>query len=176
MDRGKFPVPLAETHTNRMGGIERRIIGLADLLIRLGIPYENDETLRIAEELTELRQSRAHGTSRQLAVKRGRFPAYAGSSLEAGGQRRRRVTITTIAPINTISILTDCSAGIDPRGKIQVDHTAIQNARLEQLHLIEFLKQARARGLSLEHLRVDTGAWLFHSAEIPRKIDTSTAW
>ncbi|MCP9446620.1 MAG: adenosylcobalamin-dependent ribonucleoside-diphosphate reductase [Nitrospira sp.] len=156
IDRTKFPVPLIETHTKRTRKIGLGIMGFADLLIRLGVPYGSDEALRIAEELMGFIQSQAHEASRRLAVERGTFPAYAGSRLQAEGRERRHATVTTIAPTGTISILADCSAGIEPLYGINVVHSVMENLRLERLHP-EFLKQARARKLPLETLRHEIG-------------------
>jgi ribonucleoside-diphosphate reductase alpha chain len=125
-------------------------------LIHLGIPYDTEEALRIAEDLMRFVQSQAHEASRQLAMERGVFPAYPGSRLQAEGEKRRHATVTTIAPTGTISILADCSSGIEPLYGINVIHTVMENVRLERLHP-EFLKQARARKLSLERLRDKIG-------------------
>jgi ribonucleoside-diphosphate reductase alpha chain len=156
LDRTKFPVPLIETHTKHTRKIGLGIMGFADLLIHLGIPYDTEEALRIAEDLMRFVQSQAHEASRQLAMERGVFPAYPGSRLQAEGEKRRHATVTTIAPTGTISILADCSSGIEPLYGINVIHTVMENVRLERLHP-EFLKQARARKLSLERLRDKIG-------------------
>ncbi|MFN3681304.1 MAG: adenosylcobalamin-dependent ribonucleoside-diphosphate reductase [Nitrospira sp.] len=152
LDRTTFPVPLIETHTKQTRKIGLGIMGFADLLIRLGIPYDTDEALRIAEDLMRFIQSQAHEASRQLAIERGVFPAYTGSRLQAEGKIRRHATVTTIAPTGTISLLADCSSGIEPLYGINVVHTVMENVHLERPHP-EFLKQARARRLPLERLR-----------------------
>ncbi|MCP9448719.1 MAG: adenosylcobalamin-dependent ribonucleoside-diphosphate reductase [Nitrospira sp.] len=171
IDRTKFPVSLIETHTKRTRKIGLGIMGFADLLIRLGVPYGSDEALRIAEELMGFVQSRAHEASRRLAVERGTFPAYAGSRLQAEGRERRHATVTTIAPTGTISILADCSAGIEPLYGINVVHSVMENVRLERLHP-EFLKQARARKLPLEPLRREVGRQesIQHVTSIPEDL------
>ncbi|MCP9470342.1 MAG: adenosylcobalamin-dependent ribonucleoside-diphosphate reductase [Nitrospira sp.] len=171
IDRTKFPVSLIETHTKLTRKIGLGIMGFADLLIRLGVPYGSDEALRIAEELMGFVQSRAHEASRRLAVERGTFPAYAGSRLQAEGRERRHATVTTIAPTGTISILADCSAGIEPLYGINVVHSVMENVHLERLHP-EFLKQARARKLSLETLRREVGRQesIQHVTSIPEDL------
>ncbi|MCP9471578.1 MAG: adenosylcobalamin-dependent ribonucleoside-diphosphate reductase [Nitrospira sp.] len=171
IDRTKFPVPLIETHTKLTRKIGLGIMGFADLLIRLGVPYDSDEALRIAEELMGFIQSQAHEASRRLAVERGTFPAYAGSRLQTEGRERRHATVTTIAPTGTISILADCSAGIEPLYGINVVHSVMENVHLERLHP-EFLKQARARKLPLETLRreVDRQESIRHVTSIPEDL------
>ena len=101
-------------------------------------------------------QNRAHEASARLADERGVFPAYAGSRLAVRHLPRRNATVTTIAPTGTISIIADCSAGIEPLYGISIVRTVMEDIRLESLHP-EFLRQARARKLPLEKLRQDVG-------------------
>lgn len=117
-------------------------MGFADLLIQLGVPYDTDEALQIADQLMGFIRLQAHEASQELAQERGPFPGYTGSRLEAEGQCRRHATVTTIAPTGTISILADCSAGIEPLYGISVTHTIMEDIRLERLHP-EFVKQVK---------------------------------
>jgi ribonucleoside-diphosphate reductase alpha chain len=156
LDRTRFPLTSIETHTKQTRKIGLGIMGFADLLIQLGVPYDTDEALQIADQLMGFIRLHAHRASHQLAQDRGPFPAYKGSRLEATGLRRRNATVTTIAPTGTISILADCSAGIEPLYGISVVHTVMEEIRLERLHP-EFLKRANARGLPLASLRREVG-------------------
>ncbi|OQW31753.1 MAG: hypothetical protein A4E19_00045 [Nitrospira sp. SG-bin1] len=156
LDRTRFPLTSVETHTKQTRKIGLGIMGFADLLIRLGIPYDTEGALQVADQLMGFIRSHAHNASHQLAQERGPFPAYTGSRLEAKGLRRRNATVTTIAPTGTISILADCSAGIEPLYGVSVVHTIMEEIRLERLHP-EFIKQATARGLPLATLRREIG-------------------
>ena len=156
LDRTRFPLTSIETHTKQTRKIGLGIMGFADLLIQLGVPYDTDDALRIADQLMGFIRLHAHRASHQLARERGPFPAYKGSRLEAADLRRRNATVTTIAPTGTISILADCSAGIEPLYGISVVHTIMEEIRLNRLHP-EFLKRAKARGLSLATLRREIG-------------------
>ena len=171
LDRTRFPLPAIERHTKRTRKIGLGIMGLADLLIQLGIPYDTDEALRIADRLMGFIQSHAHAASHRLAEERGVFPAYQGSRLQAQGMRRRNATVTTIAPTGTISILADCSAGIEPLYGISVARTVMEDIRLESLHP-EFLNQARTRGLPLAQLRRELGyrESIQHLPQIPEDL------
>ncbi len=162
LDRTKFQ------QTRKIG---LGIMGFADLLIHLGIPYDTDDALQIAERLMAFIQSQAHEASRRLALERGVFPAYQGSLLQANGLRRRNATVTTIAPTGTISILADCSAGIEPLYGISIARTVMEDIRLESLHP-EFLKQARARKLSMTELRREIGRQesIQHLTQIPQEL------
>ncbi|ALA57857.1 adenosylcobalamin-dependent ribonucleoside-diphosphate reductase [Nitrospira moscoviensis] len=152
LDRTRFPLPAIDRQTKLTRKIGLGIMGFADLLIRLGIPYDTEEALKVGDQLMRAIQSQAHAASEQLATERGVFPAYQGSRLQDEGRRRRNATVTTIAPTGTISIIADCSAGIEPLYGISVTRTIMEDIRLESFHP-EFLKQARARGLALETLR-----------------------
>ncbi len=167
-DRTRFPLTSIETHTRETRKIGLGIMGFADLLIQLGVPYDTDEALQIADQLMGFIRQHAHKASQQLAEERGTFPAYKGSRLEAEGLRRRNATVTTIAPTGTISILADCSAGIEPLYGISVVHTVMEDICLERLHP-EFLKQAKARGLSLQSIRHEIGGHqsIRHLSQIP---------
>lgn len=156
LDRTRFPFPAIETQTRLTRKIGLGIMGFADLLIQLGIPYDTDEALQIADQLMAFIESHAHEASAQLAHERGVFPGYNGSRLQARGLRRRNATVTTIAPTGTISILADCSAGIEPLYGISVARTIMEDIRLEMLHP-QFVAQARASGVSLKDLRREIG-------------------
>ncbi|MDH5641315.1 MAG: adenosylcobalamin-dependent ribonucleoside-diphosphate reductase [Nitrospira sp.] len=156
IDRTRFPLSAVETQTKRTRKIGLGIMGFADLLIRLGIPYDTDAALQVADQLMGFIRTQAHDASRRLAQERGAFPAYKGSRLHTNGIRRRHATVTTIAPTGTISILADCSAGIEPLYGISVARTIMEDIRLESLHP-EFLKQAYARSLPLENWRKEIG-------------------
>jgi ribonucleoside-diphosphate reductase alpha chain len=156
LDRTNFPLSSIEAHTKQTRKIGLGIMGFADLLIQLGVPYDTEEALQIADQLMAFIRLHAHRASQHLAQERGPFPAYKGSRLEAAGLRLRNATVTTIAPTGTISILADCSAGIEPLYGISVVHTIMEDIRLQRLHP-EFLKRAKARGLPLATLRREIG-------------------
>ncbi len=168
LDRTLFPLTSIERHTRQTRKIGLGIMGFADVLIRLGIPYDTDEALHIADQLMGFIRLHAHEASHRLAQERGTFPAYNGSQLEAKGSRLRNATVTTIAPTGTISILANCSAGIEPLYGISVVHTIMEDIRLERLHP-EFLRQAKARGLPLAKLRQEISRHesIQHLSQIP---------
>lgn len=168
LDRTRFPLASIEARTKRTRKIGLGIMGFADLLIQLGIPYDTDDALRIADQLMGFIRQQAHEASHRLAQDRGPFPAYKGSRLEAEHLSRRNATVTTIAPTGTISILADCSAGIEPLYGVSVAHTIMEDIRLQRLHP-EFLRQARARDLPLDELRETIGRHesIQHLSQIP---------
>ncbi len=171
VDRTRFPLASIEARTKRTRKIGLGIMGFADLLIQLGIPYNTDDALHIADQLMGFVRQQAHESSHQLAPERGPFPAYKGSQLETEALPRRNATVTTIAPTGTISILADCSAGIEPLYGVSVAHTIMEDIRLQRLHP-EFLRRARARGLSLRELREEIGRHesIQHLSQIPEDL------
>jgi len=117
------PYPLQdiidEVRNNRRIGLG--VMGWADLLLELGIPYDGDEALRLGEELMGFIQRIGHDASERLAVERGPFPRWS-RSIYKDGKPLRNSTVTTIAPTGTISIIANCSSGIEPIFAVAFSH------------------------------------------------------
>ncbi len=115
IDMNRYPLPqIAElTRGNRKIGLG--VMGFADLLIRMGIPYDHSEACDVADEVMRLVNEAGHDASRELAVERGPFPNFARSVFaERGEEPMRNATVTTIAPTGSISIISDTSSGVEP--------------------------------------------------------------
>ena len=154
LDRSHFPLQAITDQTALTRKIGLGIMGFADLLIHLGIPYSSNDALAAAEELMGFIQTEAHEASTRLARERGVFPAYRGSRLQSHRQRRRNATVTTIAPTGTISIIADCSAGIEPLYGIHLVRTVMDGMTLSSLHPA-FVQHADRHGLALSSLQRD---------------------
>ncbi len=149
----KYPIPqIAEmTRSNRKIGLG--VMGWADMLILLGIPYDSDEAVELGEKLMKFITDKSRATSRQLAAERGAFPNFKGSIYDGKGQGGpiRNATCTTIAPTGTISILANCSSGIEPLFAVSYVRQVLDNDKLIEVHPL-FEKIAKERGFYSKEL------------------------
>jgi ribonucleoside-diphosphate reductase alpha chain len=151
VDMSHFPLPEINAMTKGNRKIGLGIMGFADLLIQLNIPYDSAEALTQAEHIMRFLWEVGRETSAELAAERGVFPNFKGSRLESAGQRLRNATITTIAPTGTISIIADCSPGIEPLYGISFIRTVMDDTRLLSLQPA-FIRHAKRAGIYSKEL------------------------
>jgi ribonucleoside-diphosphate reductase alpha chain len=171
IDRNRFPLPQIDHMTKQTRKIGLGIMGFADLLIALNIPYNSEAALQTATTLMEFFRSRAQLASTGLAAERGVFPAYRSSRLQTLHRRRRNATVTTIAPTGSISLIADCSPGIEPLYGVQEVRRVMDGVVLTSLHPA-FVRRARALGLDLDSLQPDLAAHpsIQHLTDIPEEL------
>jgi len=114
IDANKYATPEIEEMTKQTRKIGLGIMGFADLLIQLRIPYNSEMARNIGSVLMQEIRMKADETSRWLGVSRGVFPAWQQSDYKDTSEYYRNACRLTVAPTGTISMIADCSSGIEP--------------------------------------------------------------
>lgn len=150
IDANRYPLPQIEKITKENRKIGLGVMGFAELLIQLNIPYDSNEAIGVAEKVMSFISEEARKKSEELALERGSFPNFDVSVWkEKGYKAMRNATLTTIAPTGSISIIAGTSSGIEPLFAISFVRNVIGTQLLEVNHLFE--KVAKERGFySLE--------------------------
>ena len=155
VDANHYPLPEIEVQTRANRKIGLGIMGFADLLLLLGLPYDSPEALATANELMTFISTEADAESCRLGELRGVFPNCVRSIFPTRGINRRNATVTTIAPTGTISLIAGCSGGIEPLFAICYVRNMLGEAREFHLHpLFErmaapYLTESVRRSISL---------------------------
>lgn len=150
IDMNRYPLPEIDEMTKANRKIGLGIMGWADMLIQLGIPYESEEAYKFARKIMKFIHDEGWVASELLAGERGVFPNY-DRSIFKDGKPVRNSTITTIAPTGTISMIADCSSGIEPIYSIAYVKTVMDGDALQYVH--PFFEQiCDDRGIYTEEL------------------------
>jgi ribonucleoside-diphosphate reductase alpha chain len=138
------------TRANRKIGLG--VMGWADMLILLGLPYDAPEAITLGEKVMRYINDEGHAASRELAKVRGAFPNFKGSVYDRQGlEPIRNATVTTIAPTGTISIIANSSSGIEPLFAVSYVRQVLDNNILVEVNPM-FEKVAREGGFYSEEL------------------------
>lgn len=156
IDMNKYPLSEIDRLAKGNRKVGLGVMGFADMLAQLGIPYNSDGAVMLAEDLMKFITTEARRASVELAKTRGVFSNYAGSVYDIkGGPKIRNAAVTTIAPTGTLSIIANCSSGIEPLFAISFVKTVMDKDELLEVNPC-FKERAIAEG--------------FYSDELMRKI------
>ncbi len=155
VDANRYPLAHIERVTRLNRKIGLGVMGFADMLILLGVPYDAPRAVELAEEVAGFLERESIVASRELAVRRGAFPAFPQSRwAEQGEPPLRNATTTTVAPTGTISIIAGCSSGIEPLFAVSYVRHVLEGAQLVEVHPI-FRAEAERRGFYDDALAAD---------------------
>ncbi len=158
IDKNNYPIDLIGENTKSNRKIGLGVMGFADMLIMLGIPYNSEEAIEVAEKIMEHILEQGRQASALLAEQRGTFPNFEDSIYNQPGQSKlRNATITTIAPTGTISIISGCSSGIEPLFAISYVRNVMDNTELAEVNPL-FEKAARDGGFYSDELMKEIAA------------------
>ncbi len=148
----KFPLEQIKEMTLSTRKVGLGVMGFADMLVRLGVPYNSEEGLKVAEDVMGFVNEKALEASVALAEERGVFPAFKGSVYDKPGMPRvRNACRTTIAPTGSLSIMAACSGGIEPLFALSFTKNILDGARLVEVNPY-FEQAAKAGGFYSDEL------------------------
>jgi ribonucleoside-diphosphate reductase alpha chain len=172
IDMNQYPLPEIAGMAKGNRKIGLGVMGLAHFFIRLGIPYNSPKALEVVKGLMSFIQYQARERSIELAEERGVFPNYKGSVYDRpGGMRLRNATVTTIAPTGTLSLLANCSSGIEPLFAIQYARRALEGMEFQITDPL-FLELGEKEGFLNSELMdaISEGASLRELPQVPQHI------
>lgn len=172
IDANNYPLPQIREVCTRNRKIGLGVMGFADALFKLHIPYNSEEGINFGEKIMEFVQKESHQMSEELSQERGVFPNWKGSRWEKEWKRpMRNACVTTVAPTGTISIIANCSGGIEPMFSLAFYRNVLDGQRFPEVNDV-FADVAKEKGFYSEELinRIAEEGSIQHIGEIPEEI------
>jgi len=179
IDVNKYPLPEIDKVCKGNRKIGLGVMGFADALYLLGVPYNSEEGVEWGTRFMKFLNDESHAYSEQLAGIRGRFPNWEGSTYDTKHHRpMRNATCSTVAPTGTISIIAGCSGGIEPMYSLAFFRNVLRGQEEGKTPMVEinpiFEAVARDADFCSEGLmeRIATEGTLAHFDEVPEAVRT----
>jgi ribonucleoside-diphosphate reductase alpha chain len=174
VDRIDSPVERVEKACNGNRRIGLGIMGFADMLYQLMVPYNSEEGRQVARDVMAFIQKEAEQMSEELAEEKGVFPNWDLSVYKERGVKRRNAALTNIAPTGTIAMMYDCSGGVEPYFALAYFYKGILGSADTRLHYVNkhLLRVLKERGIYTEALmdKICQEGSVQHIDEIPEDI------
>ncbi len=155
IDVSKYPLPQIDYMAKANRKIGLGVMGFADMLLDMGVPYDSQPGLNVAEEVMKFIHEEAVKKSVELARERGSFPNFKGSKWDRQGfTMMRNATVTTIAPTGTISIIANASSGIEPIFAVSYAREVMEGTTLLEVNPV-FEKVAGEHGFYSQELMME---------------------
>ena len=155
IDVNKYPLHHIKEMTLNNRKIGLGVMGFAEMLIQMKIPYDSNEALTLAEELMKFISDESHIKSIEIGMSRGSFPNFEESIWKTRGYTHmRNATTTTIAPTGSISIIAGCSSGIEPIFAVSFTRNVLEGTSLFEVNPL-FERIAKERGFYSQDLMVE---------------------
>ncbi|MGE4353433.1 MAG: vitamin B12-dependent ribonucleotide reductase [Oscillospiraceae bacterium] len=184
IDVNKYPLKEIDRVTKLTRKIGLGVMGFADMLLYLGIPYNSEEGVALASRVMKFIDDEGHEMSAELAVSRGAFPLF-DESIFAEGRKLRNATVTTIAPTGTLSIIAGVSSGVEPVFAYAYIRNIMDNTHFVETNTI-LREKLQKMGLLSDTLmkEIATEGTLAHIRELPGELkevfvcahDVSPVW
>lgn len=170
IDVNNYPLEHIAEMTKSTRKIGLGVMGFADALLALGIPYNSSEGVAFAERVMSFIETTGHNASRRLAKSRGAFPLFGESTLK-DGEPIRNATVTTIAPTGTLSIIAGCSSGVEPVFGYVYIRNVMDGTQMVEVNPL-LMEKLHALKLDSEEMfqRIAAEGTIAHIAEIPEEV------
>ena len=171
IDANCYPLPEIEAATRKTRKIGLGIMGLADLLARIGIGYDSDDGINLGARIAAFLTNEARAVSRELGEKRGSFPAFRAGWARLGISCLRNATVTCIAPTGTISLIAGVSGGIEPFFALAFARRVLDGERLIEVNPLVQTELERLKGAGKDALEaIRANGSLRHIKDLPESL------